>query len=152
MVLVIFFEAIAGIITKAPINNVPTALMPTATMAATRSMKIKLVFSTLILVDLARSGDRVAKINFLEIASMIPITKRDKAMANTVSNNEIFEISPNSASRSSSSGVISKPMASETVKNRPTSDSVESWVLFSMNQIPITPRNKAPKAPKKGLI
>lgn len=141
----------AGIITSAPMSNVPTALIPRATIKATKNKKMKLFLATFVPEDFARSDDIVLRMNPLEISFITIIITMEKTNARIASRRVTLVMSPNKASNISSWGVIKIPIAKENVKNKPTRDSVDSSVLVSISQMPIIPMSNVQNAPRKGL-
>src|SRR3989344_8353934 len=90
--------------------------------------------------------------NFLCTAISTVIRINEKITDNTTSKLLTWEISPNSASSNSNSGIKSAPSAKEAVKKTPTIVSTESWLRYSKNQMPITANKRIASAPTNGLI
>ena len=119
---------------------------------ATNTRNKKLIFETLIPIDWASCLETMLKANSRYIRNMVKNTNIIAAMVIRASVGPIFVMSPNNASSSSGSGVIKIPRAKLNAKNIPTNVSDGNSVLLSRNQIPTIAKNKAVKAPKKGLI
>ena len=137
--------------TSAPVNKVPATFSPNATISDTSIRNIKLILFTDMFIDLARSLDKVLMTRprlIYEIKKMMPVTEITVINKSTLSTEDI---SPNSVSSNSGSGVMSKPIAKLNVKNIPTSASDGSSVFLSNAHIPTVAKNSAAKAPKKGL-
>ena len=147
-----FLAAAAGTMTKAPIKNTPVTLSPKATTIATKRRNKRFILETLIPMDWASCLEITLKVNPRYIRNMVKSITAVRAMVIRASAGLILVISPNNASSSSGSGVIKIPRARLNAKNTPTKVSEGSSVFFSRNHMPIIVKNKAAKAPKKGLI
>ena len=151
MLMLIFFAAAAGIMTREPVNIVPATLIPIATIKETIIKKMKFILSTDIFIDFAKSLDSVLIVKPRRMREIIITIAATDSKVIRRSAMVTEDISPNNASSNSWSGTSKIPMAKLRVKNIPTNVSEGSSVFLSSAQTPKIAANNTVNAPKNGL-